>query len=90
LPTAFLSLGATGVLATFWPVDDISTALLISRFFQNHIEEDMRPAAALRATQLWLRDLTMKDLRSLVDEYHMIQPSEAWRNFIAILKEDGR
>jgi len=76
LPAAFLGQGATGVLATLWPVDDASTALLVSRFFHYHLTEKMRPAAALQAAQLWLRDLTVECLRALVKDANILKRSE--------------
>lgn len=68
LPAAFLQLGAACVLATLWPVNDVSTALLVSRFFRHHIADHMRPTAALKAAQIWLRDLTVQDLRMHIQD----------------------
>jgi CHAT domain-containing protein len=68
LPIGFLQLGAASVLATLWPVNDASAALLVSRFFRHHIADRMRPAAALKAAQLWLRDLTIQELRALAKD----------------------
>jgi CHAT domain-containing protein len=45
LPAAFLQLGATGVLATLWPVNDASAAFLMSRFFRHHIVDRTRHVA---------------------------------------------
>ena len=59
LPTAFLQLGAQGVLATLWPVDDLSTALLVAKFYDLHLGGGvLSPAAALREAQDWLRRTT--------------------------------
>lgn len=55
LPTAFLQAGASGVVGTWWPVYDESTAELMERF---HIELRQRlddPAEALRQAQLQVR-----------------------------------
>ncbi|MEL7481374.1 MAG: CHAT domain-containing tetratricopeptide repeat protein [Pseudomonadota bacterium] len=68
LPAGFLERGARGVLATLWPVNDASTALLVHRFFELHIREGQRPAAALKAAQAWLRHLTNKDLPALTQD----------------------
>lgn len=72
LPAAFMRLGAGGVLATLWPVDDLSTALLIARFYDLHRGEKLLPATALRAAQGWLRTATdgeIKDyLRVAIEE----------------------
>ncbi len=65
LPAGFLQAGAPGVVSTLWAVDDLSTMLLMERFYKNHLEENKQPAAALRDAQRWLRDdLTAGDLQS--------------------------
>ena len=65
LPAGFLQAGAPGVVSTLWAVDDLSTMLLMERFYNNHLEKNRPPAAALRDAQRWLRDnLTAGDLRS--------------------------
>lgn len=63
LPTAFLAAGTPAVIGTLWPANDLSTALLMIRFYRLHLHPDggsdpLPPAAALRAAQLWLRGLT--------------------------------
>jgi tetratricopeptide (TPR) repeat protein len=63
LGTVFLGAGAAAAVATLWPVDDYATALLMCHFYESYLGSDDaatagRPAAALRAAQLWLRDLT--------------------------------
>lgn len=64
LPAGFLLAGAPGVVSTLWTVDDLSTALLMQRFYLYHLGGDpdsqqrrpLRPAQALRRAQQWLRD----------------------------------
>jgi len=64
LPAGFLLAGAPGVVSTLWTVDDLSTALLMQRFYLYHLRGDpnsqqrrpLRPAEALRRAQQWLRD----------------------------------
>lgn len=56
LPGAFTTLGAAGVLGTLWRVDDRATSLLVSRFYELHLGDDLAPAGALRAAQFWLRN----------------------------------
>lgn len=75
LPIVFLQMGARAVLSTLWPVNDASTALLVSRFFQGHIQEGMRPAEALRAAQLWLRELSVSEYRDLLDAMLAAEPT---------------
>lgn len=66
LPTAFLQLGAGGVLATQWPVNDLSMALLVARFYDLHRGQSLAPAVALREAQLWLRRASGSDLQEYV------------------------
>lgn len=63
LTAGFMQAGASGVVSSLWTVNDRSTALLMERFYRNHLEENgMEPVAALREAQLWLRDLTREKL----------------------------
>ena len=62
LPAGFLSAGAICVLGSLWPVNDISTALLMERFYYFYQQKAQSPASALRAAQCWLRDVTNKEL----------------------------
>jgi CHAT domain-containing protein/tetratricopeptide (TPR) repeat protein len=64
LPAGFLLAGAPGVLSTLWAVKDLSTALLMRRFYLYHLrgvpdsprDGPLPPAQALRRAQRWLRD----------------------------------
>jgi CHAT domain-containing protein len=62
LPAAFIQAGAPAVVSSLWVVDDRSTALLMERFYKNHLERDMPFPEALREAQLWLRDATREEL----------------------------
>ncbi len=70
LPAVFLQAGVPGVVGNLWKVDDLSTALLMIRFYEHHLvgdpgpDESTSPAAALRRAQLWLRDATTAELRT--------------------------
>lgn len=88
LPAGFLQIGATGVLATLWPVNDLSTALLTSRFFYHQVVDDMRPAAALKAAQLWVRDLTVRNLRELLREACQFELTDAVTALLTDLRHD--
>lgn len=74
LPAGFIQAGVPGVIGTLWPVDDLSTALLMIRFYRFHLEGDpdtaekpMPPAEALRKAQLWLRDLKSREIKEYVE-----------------------
>jgi tetratricopeptide (TPR) repeat protein len=63
LSGAFTALGAAGVLATLWPVEDRATALLMAKFYDLHLgEERLPPATALQRAQAWLRQATRREL----------------------------
>ena len=80
LPAGFVQAGAPSVVSSLWAVDDISTALLMIRFYQFYLKGDaarglepLRPAQALHEAQLWLRDATVEgataDLERLRQKY---------------------
>jgi CHAT domain-containing protein/tetratricopeptide (TPR) repeat protein len=52
LTRGFMYAGAPRVMASLWQVDDAATAALMKRFYQNMLQEKLRPAAALRAAQI--------------------------------------
>ncbi|HOB98266.1 MAG TPA: CHAT domain-containing protein [Verrucomicrobiota bacterium] len=60
LPTGFLYAGATCVISTLWSVEDLSSALLMDRFYRllkgGPGANPLAPAAALRGATRWLRD----------------------------------
>jgi CHAT domain-containing protein len=64
LPATFLQLGAAGVVATLWQVDDLATALLMAKFYDLHMADKLSPPSALRGAQAWLRGATREDLVS--------------------------
>lgn len=68
LQGGFLKAGALNVVASLWAVDDLSTALLMSRFYHNLRCRDspMAPAVALRLAQRWLRDCPKAEVEALL------------------------
>ncbi|MEU4986076.1 CHAT domain-containing protein [Streptomyces sp. NPDC021969] len=69
LPTAIMSAGTPGVIGALWPVDDLSTTLLMERFYTLHLRGDERtgegpmpPIRALARAQLWLATVTCAEL----------------------------
>ncbi len=59
LAAGFLQAGAAGVIASLWPVDDVPTMLCIGRFYDFFLGEGLRPGAALRQAQQWLRSASL-------------------------------
>lgn len=68
-PNAFLQLGADAVVATLWKVMDITTALLMGRFYEEYFANQKPSCSALRAAQLWLRDAQTDELRRVVGKW---------------------
>jgi CHAT domain-containing protein len=71
LLAGFLQAGVPSVIGSLWSVNDRSTALLMTRFYELYLHGDtvagippQSPARALRLAQCWLRNLTWKDLQS--------------------------
>jgi len=64
LPSGVMQAGAPGVISTLWPVDDVSTAVLMARFYELHLHanEQLNPAAALHHAQAWLQASTAAEL----------------------------
>ena len=60
LAGGLLEAGAAGVIASQWPVPDLSTALLMLRFYAEWKDGGLPPVEALPAAQRWLRDTTNK------------------------------
>jgi CHAT domain-containing protein len=85
LPTGFLLAGATGVISTLWKVDDAATYLLMSAFYDQHLKQSLSPEEALRASQQWIRDLTLDKIdefgqndRDLINQRY-----QAWIGYLS-------
>ncbi|NEO41202.1 MAG: CHAT domain-containing protein [Moorea sp. SIOASIH] len=61
LPSGFLVAGSPAVVSSLWMVNDLSTALLMIKFYQN-LREQIPLAVALNQAQFWLRDSTQSQL----------------------------
>jgi CHAT domain-containing protein len=60
LPTGLLQAGVVSVVATLWAVNELSTALLLLRFYELWRSKGVAPVEALRQAQIWVRDTTNK------------------------------
>ena len=74
LPAGFMQAGVPAVIGSLWPVEDLSTALLMDRFYRLHLGGDggrpLGAASALRQAQFWLRDATGHELAARCEEIH--------------------
>lgn len=75
LATAVMASGTPGVIGALWPVNDLSTALLMARFYLYHLSGDpdaeekdgpMEPWRALGRAQRWLSKLTAGELGTIL------------------------
>ncbi|NET84735.1 MAG: tetratricopeptide repeat protein [Moorea sp. SIO1F2] len=62
LPSGFLVAGSPAVVSSLWTVHELSTALLMIKFYDNLLNYQMSLAVALNQAQLWLRDVTKENL----------------------------
>jgi len=67
LTRGLLGAGARAAVVSLWPVDDVSTSLLMGEFYRRLRAGDA-PAFALREAQLYLRDLEPANVASELDK----------------------
>ncbi|MGD1904878.1 MAG: CHAT domain-containing protein [Leptolyngbyaceae cyanobacterium] len=77
LPTGLLQAGAAGVVSSLWSVADLSTMLLLSRFYQLWRTDGLEPPEVLRQAQLWLRDSTGPELAAHLRKCHPVQAQDS-------------
>jgi CHAT domain-containing protein len=69
----FLYAGTTNVISTLWAVNDVSTAILMIKFYEIFLSKTRPPVAiALRESQLWLRSVTVKSLLEWVEASQLL------------------
>ncbi|MEG4635039.1 CHAT domain-containing protein [Microcoleus sp. Aus8_D4] len=60
LPSGFLYAGSMNVVSTLWSVDDLATAILMIKFYQELLRK-VSVAVALNAAQNWMRAVSKED-----------------------------
>ncbi|MEH2093483.1 CHAT domain-containing protein [Nostoc sp.] len=70
LPSGFLYAGTPSVVSSLWTVNDLSTALLMVKFYQN-LGAGVSVAVSLNQAQLWLRDVTKIHLEEWIAEHQL-------------------
>ncbi len=70
-PAGFIQAGVPSVVSTLWPVADISTPILMDRFYSEHLGNGLDPASALHRAQDWLRMATAREL-GLAETYKRV------------------
>ncbi|TAE95379.1 MAG: CHAT domain-containing protein [Oscillatoriales cyanobacterium] len=66
LPFGFLLAGSPSIVSTLWEVDQVTSTLLLMRFYENL--ETMSTVTALNEAQQWLRNLTSEGLEALLKD----------------------
>ncbi|WP_016879752.1 CHAT domain-containing protein, partial [Chlorogloeopsis fritschii] len=84
LPSGFLLAGSKAVVSSLWRVDELSTAFLMMKFYEN-LQTINSVSLALYQAQQWLRNLTTEEFEALLIKYQrqieeiFAQISEDWR-----------
>lgn len=68
LVRAFMYAGAPALVVTQWRVDERSTHILMERFYE-YIQSGMNFAEALRQAQLYLKDLSRRRVREILNRF---------------------
>ncbi|NER30044.1 MAG: CHAT domain-containing protein [Symploca sp. SIO1C4] len=67
IPSSFLYAGSPSVVSSLWTVQDVSTAFLMIKFYQN-LSSYETVVIALNQAQTWLRNLSKKELQEWISE----------------------
>jgi len=79
LPAGFMLAGVPCVVSSLWAVPELSTALLMERFYSNHLNHSMDFASALQEAQRWVFALSAEQVATYAE--HAYQQSA--RNYKA-------
>jgi CHAT domain-containing protein len=72
LPSSFLYAGSPSVVSSLWTVNDLSTAFLMLKFYENFQSSQKQAgdvAVALNQAQQWLRNLTIEKLDRFLNQH---------------------
>ncbi|MBS0016021.1 MAG: CHAT domain-containing protein, partial [Arthrospira sp. SH-MAG29] len=68
LGLGFLYAGATNVICSLWAVNDVSTAILMVKFYEE-METQPSVALALKQAQQWMRTVTKQELTAWMNDH---------------------
>ena len=93
-PSGFLYAGSPSVVSSLWTVNDLSTAFLMIKFYENLRRFDLRQSAsiavALNQAQIWLRNISGRQLKQwLKDQKVPLSQTFKTRSLRAI-QDDGQ
>ena len=69
LPTGMLQAGVAGVAASLWSISDLSTMMLMAKFYELWRNKEHEPPEALRKAQQWVRDTTNREKVAYFENY---------------------
>ena len=73
LPTGLLQAGVAAVIASLWSVSDLSTMMILTRFYDLWRIEGRTMDQALRQAQQWVRDTTNREKIAYFKNFMAIQ-----------------
>ncbi len=74
ISAGFLLAGVPCIVASLWAVPELSTAMLMERFYQSHLSRGMSFAAALREAQAWVRELRIGEVVAYIERCYEQSP----------------
>ncbi|MEN8219823.1 MAG: CHAT domain-containing protein [Pseudomonadota bacterium] len=88
---AFMQAGVPAIISTLWPVDEISTMLLLHRFYEISIslKDNQPPAHAFQQAQYWLRDASAETLIDYSRKITQYLPKRYARHCKIQIKKNG-
>jgi len=73
LPSGFLFAGGLSIISSLWKVDELATAFLMIKFYENLSQRPRREtgdvAIALNQAQIWLRNLTHAEFEECLNQF---------------------
>ena len=88
LSTGFLQARTAGVVSSLWAVADMSTMMLMTRFYYCWREGKLKPAEALRQAQQWMRDSSSEEKIEFFEGFRSKFSNERGPGFIDNLSKE--
>ncbi|MEL7354113.1 MAG: CHAT domain-containing tetratricopeptide repeat protein [Cyanobacteria bacterium J06560_5] len=76
LPTGLLQAGVAGIVASLWSVADLSTMILLTRFYYCWQIEGLEISQALQQAQKWVRDTTNSEKATYFKDFAPTQSTK--------------